>query len=133
MATVLDDLGAVLATAGVGTVGTTIFYGGLPASPAACVALIEYGGAVPTFTLPATAGIQTEQPRVQILSRHTTHALARATAELAYRTLATVVNQTLTATRYLRIEPLQPPFFSGVDQNERSLYIFNVSCEKALS
>lgn len=132
--TVLDDLGAYLAASGCGTVGTTIFLGmGLPETPAACLALKEYGGVAPDYTLPAMAGIATESPRVQVISRHTTYALARAKAESAYSALAKVANQTLTATRYLRIEPLQTPGTPVTDTNGRVIITFNVECQKVPS
>lgn len=132
--TVLDDLGAYLAAQGVGTVGATIFLGvGLPENPAACLALKEYGGRAPDFTLPATAGVSTEYPRVQVIARDTTYALARARAEAAYEALSKVVNQTLTTTRYLRVEPLQPPGSPALDGNGRTVISFNVECEKVLS
>lgn len=132
--TVLDDLGAYLAAQGVGTVGATIFLGvGLPAAPAACLVLKEYGGRAPSFTLPATSGISTEYPRVQVIVRSTTYALARATAEAAYKAFAKVANQTLTSTRYLRVEPLQAPGTPILDENGRTVISFNVECEKVLS
>jgi hypothetical protein len=130
---VADELGAYLATLGHGTMGTTIFVDGLPSSPDACVALIEYPGVAPNFTLPATAGVQTEHPRVQVLCRNTTHTLARGKAEDIYRALAKVVNQTLGSTRFLIVAPLQSPGVPVRDGNNRIVFSFNVECEKALS
>jgi hypothetical protein len=128
----LDDLKAYLVAQSVAATGV-IFLETLPPTPDACLALIEYGGAAPDFTLPATTGIATEHPRVQVLSRALTHVAARASAELAYKALAKVANQTLTATRYLRVEPLQSPFLLTVDANNRPVYAMNVETEKVAS
>lgn len=129
---VVEDLGAALATAGVGAVGSTLFYNQMPSAPHNCVVLHEYSGNAPEFALPSTGGVATEHPRVQITSRATTEAIARSKAQTAYETLAKVANQTLTTTRYLRVEPLQAPFFLRKDENERWLFVFNVEVEKAL-
>lgn len=130
---VVDDLAAHLATAGVGTVGTTVFCNQIPTTPDACVVLTEYGGVAPAFTLPASAGVATERPRVQVLTRAATHQAARSKAESAYAALAKVINQTLTATRYLRVSPQQAPFYLRLDGNGRPEYVFNVEAEKVLS
>jgi hypothetical protein len=127
---VLEDLGAYLEEQGVGTVGTTIFYNAVPETPPSCLALFEYGGAGPRFTLPATTGIATESARVQVLVRSESNTAARAKAEEAYRALAKIVDRPLSSTRYLRVEPLQAPFFLRRDENHRIIMAFNVEVEK---
>ena len=66
---VLTGLGSVLQTAGVGTVGTNIFYAALPMTePDNAIALVEYGGASPQWAYAVS------HPSAQPGLRRRTHA-----------------------------------------------------------
>lgn len=65
----LPDLTTYLATQGIGTQATTLFYGVMPDTPDACAALFEYGG----HSEPALGGttINIEWPLIQAVTRGT--------------------------------------------------------------
>ena len=129
----LDDVATQLETAGCGTVGTTIFVGQMPDSVDAGLVLNEYGGAPPEFDL-SDPGVHYELPHFQVFCRHTVYATGRALIESAYVALAKVVNQTLTSTQYLRIEPIQAPFQVNPPQDAQGRWEWfcNFQTQKAL-
>ncbi len=129
----LVDVGTYLAANGAGTVGTTIFEAQMPADTDVGICLNEYGSETPEFTID-TSGVYIEHPRFQVYCRHTDFATGRALIETAYQALAKVVNQTLTATKYLRIEPLQSPFSVNPPQDAQGRWEWMLNCrtEKAL-
>lgn len=132
---VLDDLATLLATACSLTVGTTLFKGAMPATPDACLALIEYPGIGPDFVF-GQAAIAQESPRLQVLCRggRDDYETPRDVAETAYRALAAAQPQTIASTRYQRFLPLQAPFRLGAqDENGRYVIAFNVQVDKELS
>lgn len=109
MMPLLVDVGTYVASNTTLVVGTTLFEGQMPAEVDAGVCLTEYGSEPPDFVL-SSAGVYLERPRFQAYCRHTDYATGRAMIDALYLALSQVVNQTLTATVYLRIEPLQSPF-----------------------
>jgi hypothetical protein len=111
-----------------------VFQGRLPASPDACVAIHEYPGRPPDHTF-GQAAIATEHPRVQVTVRGVPHdyATPRATAETIYRAMAAASAQSSASTRYLTMDPLQPPFLMTRDANERCVLAFNCAVIKELS
>jgi len=127
MANVLDDLATRVATTISGTVGTDVFKSMLPATPDACVALIETGGLAPTRAL-GTAGIQYERPGVQFLVRGAPndYQTPRTTAQTLFEDLATIEAEDLSGTRYYISENLQEPFPLDVDENRRPTIAFNM-------
>ena len=129
---VLDEIASYLQAAGVGTVGTDIFVGRMPDTPGACLGLHEYAGAAPSF---AHDGEQPlfESPRVQVRVRGATYTTGRQMIEAAYNALNRVKNQNVGGVRYMRIAPLQQPFYLQRDGNERPEFVFNVEAKKALS
>ena len=128
----LAELGAYLATEGVGTVGTDIFYGTLPATPEACVALFEYGGIAPEHNLGTTA-LRYEMPRVQVLTRHGTYLTGIKKAQDVTNAFAAIANSTISEVYYLHVEPLQSPFLLDRDQNDRWIFACNYQVRKAVS
>lgn len=63
----LPDLTAYLATQGIGTEATNLFYGVMPPDPLACTCLYEYGG----YSEPVLGGttINIEWPLIQAVTR----------------------------------------------------------------
>ena len=112
--------------------GTTVFIGRrTPDSPGACVGLVEYSGRKPEYSH-SSEGLMWERPRVQVFVRDANQAGAYqnviAYAYTLYNKLATVANQALSGTLYLRIEPQQSPFEMGPDAKDRPVYGFNIEC-----
>jgi hypothetical protein len=130
----LDEVAAFVATACSLTVASTLFKGTLPATPDACGAVYEYGGLPPRHIFGATP-IAEESPRLQLAFRgaKNDYATPRALAETAYRALAAASAQSLSGTRYLTFEPLQPPFLLRRDENSRPIIGFSVQVTKELS
>ena len=137
---VLDELGVLLQTAGLGTLRQTIFLGSMPmdapgnVTPDAIMALLETPGPAPLLVhddvLPSI-----EQPIIQVRTRDAPYNYegARLRAEQAWRTLSSIHNQDVSGTAYLGILPLQSPFPLDTDDFARPHIIFHIRCSKALS
>ena len=67
----LREIGAYLATKGIGTVGTDIFLGLMPDQPDNCIALFEYAGSPPDLHWNG------EYPGLQVRVRNKSYAAAR--------------------------------------------------------
>lgn len=136
----LNEIAAKLAALGVGVVGTTIFIGAMPETPAACCALYEYGGQAPEMGF-GTPGIAFETPAVQVVFRGEANDYAgpRALAETAYRGLTAVETATLsagaggTSAFYHWIHAQQAPFLLRRDDSQRVYIAVNFYAEKELS
>lgn len=103
----LEDLGVYLQAAGLGTLGTTLFLGGLPvdapnvATQDAITALVETPG-FPSEYVHDVVGISWERPMVQTLTRGAPYDYvgAREWAQEIYLSLGQIRNQTLSGTYY---------------------------------
>lgn len=130
----LQELADYLTTQGVTTSGL-IFLDWLPDRPDECLALYAGGGSAPELGFGSAAGVQFENPNVQVVARGT--ALDSSTPEAlawsAFNKLVTVQAQSLGSTPYLMIQPLQSPSTLGPDENQRPRYSFNVTVRKELS
>lgn len=141
----IEELGTLLQTASVGTLGTSLFLNALPdATTGVAAAVYEYPGmqAMEKFggSLPAW-----ERPRVQVVVRSTappggsgiaSPVNARAKVDLAWRAFIAVTNQrvpTSTGSYYLRIEPLQSPALLERDDRGRVLFSFNAQVHRAVT
>ena len=134
MANVLIEIGAKLAALGLGTVGTDIFLGELPASPYACGVVYEYGGIAPEKSF-STSTLRFETPAVQVVFRGLPgdYASPRAKAATAFAGLAAIEATTLSGTIYYEITPQQSPFMLTRDENECVLIATNYLCQKEIS
>jgi hypothetical protein len=128
----LDELGSLLASAGLGTIGTDLFLAHEPPDPDALIALHEYGGTAPLHAQ-GTDAPALEMPRVQVVTRgaRDDYTGARERAERAYRALGGISNRTIQGTWYVRVRALQSPFSLGPDANGRHRIAFNVEVTKA--
>ena len=108
-----DNLGALLATAGRGTVGTTIFVGQFPAdfSPSSSGLLL-----VPTSGRPSGPDGLLVYPRVQITARNSVYATAWALAWAVYGDLAERAATALGSSQACLIKPLQVPSMLPPDE-----------------
>ena len=128
----LDELGAYLQAAGIGTLSQSLFKGSLPLdTPAttddAIVALIEVPGSPPLRSHdqpPSRIG----QPHVQVVSRGAPYGYmaARQKAHDAWMALDGLANQVLSGTKYLTIMALQEPFLLRIDSDHRPHIVFSV-------
>jgi hypothetical protein len=132
----LDELGTLLHTAGVGTLGTTLFKGALPldhpltdAAPP-ILAVIE----VPGLPVVRAHDSKFEQPVLQVAIKGAPYgyAAARAKAQEAWEVLDGVRNTVLSGVAYLWIEALQSPYWLRTDDMHRPLIIFTIRVARAL-
>ena len=138
---ILDDLATVLQTAGVGTIGVSLFKGGVPLDNPltgvqdTLVALIEVPGLPPVHVHTMQAATY-EQPVVQIVTRGIPYgyAAARTLAQKAFNALDGLANaEHSDGTVYLWVQALQSPFFLRWDELARPLIGFNIRCAKSIS
>ena len=125
------DIGTILQTASVGTLGVSLFVGrGLPDAPDDAVAVIQYGGAPPVLKMTTTVGAtHMERPRFQIVARSLDYAAAETKARNAWNALHGYAG-TVNGTIYGYIQALQSPFYMGLDSNNRCRVAFNVEASK---
>jgi hypothetical protein len=126
MTAMLEAIGTQLQTAGVGTLGSTLFLSTMPETPDACVAVYEYEGMQPDFTM--GAGLYAiQRPRIQVKARgvREDYPGTRDKANAARDTLSAIVNQTLSGIRFIRIEPSGSTMPLGLDQNDRPMVVVN--------
>ena len=131
MATVLDEVGAYLAGAGLNlTLGTNLFLTEMPATPDVATALREYGGAAPEMGFGGVLVL--EHIRLQVVCRGAVddYTGPRARAEAMCRVLAAKKDGALSGTAYHGLVPLQSPFPVRRDALGRWEMGFNVQAEK---
>ena len=135
----LDDLGLYLQTEGLGTLGITLFLGGLPVdapnatTPDAITALVETPGFATQYVHTPT-GVSWEQPVLQTLTRGAPYdyAGARAWAQDIFLALGRIGNQTLSGTYYFWVVPLQSIFKLRDDDFSRPIMTGQFRCGKAV-
>lgn len=116
----------------VGTVGTDLFAGELPAGVISGMVLTLYPGAPPELTCGST-GWNLEIPRLQFQVRNTDEATALLKCKLAAAAFSKVANQTIELVRYRSVTVLQSPGLLMRDANNRPVYGFNIEAEKVPS
>lgn len=127
----LDEVGTFLQQNAEGTLGTDLFLFEMPPeSPDVAVAVIETGGLAPEFIHSNPTRQTYERPTFQVVARDPNPKTARTKAENIYKLLGSVVNTSLSGTRYLRIFPTQSPFRLGRDENDRALIACNYEAFK---
>jgi len=130
---IADDLVDYLTSAGAVSSGA-MFGRSLPDTPAAAVGLIEYGGLPGVHAMSTGPGnVVLEQPRVQIVVRDETYALARITIQQIGQKLDGLRARTINGIQYHHAEALQPPMFLYDDENGRVVLAQNYQILKARS
>lgn len=128
----LDDLANYLASQGLGTAGVDLFAGTFPDRPDALAAVFEYTG--PAALRAMSSQLATPMltfPRVQVRTRATTYAGARAKAVDIQQKLDWLGPTTLSGTRYELIRALQSePFPLRSDENGRQEFAVNFEVTK---
>lgn len=125
-----------LSSGGVGTAGTDLFAGLMPASPDNAVTVYETGGRATVHAMHGSAGqAVVEQPRVQVVSRGATdsYEAARAVAQKAFLLLDGLPSRTINGVSYFWGSAVQSPFLMGRDEQGRPLVAFNADIFKQLS
>lgn len=134
---VLPDLGDYLSSQGGFVLGGTtgdLFLGTLPTDPETAMALHEYGGRATVHAMNGSPGQAKEEAvRIQVLSRASTYAVARANAQKAFLLLDGFPERTINGCAYKWGTALQSPFLMGRDDQYRPLIAFNVEIWKELS
>ena len=133
----LDEIASLLQTAGIGTLGSSLFKGQIPLDTpttveTALVALLEIPG-LPPLRSHDSPPSRIGQPVVQVVSRGAPYGYvaARQKAHEAWMALDGVCNQTLSGTEYLFIQALQDPFLLKIDEMHRPYLVFSARCQRA--
>lgn len=115
-----DDVADYLEAQGIGTVGTDIFIGHMPDSPANCIAVIQSGGEPPELV--GQINDQIERPRLVVRVRNTSYASGAAKANSVLKALHTAGEVSLNGHRYLFIRAVGSVNQLGRDHELRSLF-----------
>lgn len=115
----LNDIAVYLQANDVGTVGTDIFLGQLPATPDNVIALFEYAGEPPDLHWPG------EYPSLQILVRNKSYDAGRQKIEQVKNILHGMAETVINSHRFLLIRANQSPFLLERDENSRAIFVCN--------
>jgi hypothetical protein len=120
MSEILDAVGSVLETAGVGTLGTSIFLSRSPDTPDACVVVYESGAGYPIYTH-GTTGSALLVTNVQVIARagREDYQAARTKITAVITAMEAVSNTVASGVTLLRAEQLNRPLPMGYDDNDR--------------
>ena len=122
----LDDMGVkVAAISSDYTLGTNLFLSLLPETPDVATVLIENGGTTGQYTLGGDGLPQWENQSLQFIHRNTVYSTGRTAADLIYRTLTAISNETINSNSYLRVEALGVPEVFQRDDSRRVLFTCN--------
>lgn len=97
MSYIVNDIADYLEDQGLGTVGTTIFVGYEPDSPANCICIFDTGGVTPSIDLP------TKRPTFQILIRSANYTTGKANLDSIRSLLHNKYNETIGDNYYFSI------------------------------
>lgn len=120
MSEILDAVGTVLQTAGIGTLGTTIFLSRSPDTPDACVVVHESGAGYPIYTH-GSSGSALLVTNVQVIARagREDYQAARTKITAVITAMEAIANTTASGVTLLRAEQLNRPQPLGYDDNDR--------------
>lgn len=113
-----SEVGTYLAAHGLGTVGTSIFEGLMPASPANCIGILERAGRGPERTMGRLVAVK---PHVHIEVRNDDYEAGYAVA-LQIQTLLQNFTGLMGSVRYYEITIMGAINSLGVDENQRSRF-----------
>jgi hypothetical protein len=133
---VLDDLGSYLEDEGVGTLGSTLFLGGIPADPAPSLSPADAVTSLELAPGPASVfshdGRTYIRPVVQVRCRGTPYGVEAATTQAMaiYRLLDGLTNITVGEGTYLSILAMESPWRMATDDYSRPIMVFRVVCAR---
>lgn len=121
MSEVLDAIGSVLQTAGVGTLGTTVFLSRSPSTPDACVTVYETGAGYPIYTQGSSGSARLSVTNIQVIARagREDYESARSKATAVVAALEAINETTAATIRLLRAERVGAVSSLGFDDNDR--------------
>lgn len=121
MSEILDAIGSALQTAGVGTLGSSIFLSRSPASPDAVVTIYETGAGYPLYTQGSTVGAALTVANIQVVARGAREDYQAARTKITATTAAleALSNSTISDILILRVEQVGTPSPLGLDDNDR--------------
>ena len=121
MSEILDAVGTVLQTAGVGTLGSTIFLSRSPSTPDACVTIYETGAGFPVYTQGSSGSARLVVSNIQVVARGVREDYQGARSKIsAVITAMEAINETTASgIRLLRAERLGSIAPLGFDDNDR--------------
>jgi len=121
---VLNELTTFLQTQGLGTQGTDLFYGIVPDTPDALIALLEYPGRQ-SEPLLGTKTLGLVYPKIQALTRGVIndYDTPRILIQSVVTQFVTILNGSLPG--FLSVEPLADPFYLKRDDNFRCYFACN--------
>lgn len=117
---ILEALGDHLQTNAVGTLGTNIFLGKMPATPDYCITLYEYEGMAPTESFGGNP-YDIDMPRIQVVVRgaRDDYPTARDAVNTIRGILADITDVTISSTKVLRVASLGAFIPLGLDDKDR--------------
>lgn len=118
----ISDIAAYLETNSVGTQGTDLFLGYLPADLAAGVVVLDTGGMQPEPYLP------TKEPTFQVFVRAATYAAGKSKLDTVRGLLHQLKNTTLGSTYFYFILALSEGGHLGRDEAGRDTFSMNFHC-----
>lgn len=129
MSTILEAVGDYLQSASVGTLGTNLFLGMMPETPDTLVAVYEYTGERPQFTM-GSGATAIDRPMLQVVCRagRQDYPVARDKAQQIRSLLGAVTQETLSGLTVLRLAPQGSVNPMGEDENLRPMVSVNFDC-----
>ncbi len=122
--TILEAVGAYLASNGHGTLGTSLFLALMPDTPDTMRCVYESPGYAPEMTL-GNAATAIDKPGLQVTCRAPGYAAARDDAQAIRALLGAVANTALSGVNVLRIAPVGSVTPIGEDEKGRHLVTVN--------
>lgn len=124
---VLESIGARIASAGLGTLGVDTFLSRMPDQPDNCVAVFEYDGGPPMQTL-GPVGIALDRVRIQVMGRggRDDYPTVRDLMLALRLELSDITDEVISGYRILRASPQGYPTLMGYDDNNRFRIVFNL-------
>ena len=131
----LDEVGTYIGTNVSGlTLGTNLFLGMMPDTPAICAAIYNTNSDAPYFTMNvSTTEPSLENPRVMLYLRHSSYSTGEALMYTTWKKMTEVSDDTLSSVNYLRLQALGSPEFIERDENFNVIFSANFQAMKALS
>lgn len=118
----LDAVGSILQTGGVGTLATNLFLSQMGDSPDACVVVLENQGGTPDYTFGSSV-TQVDRPRIRVVARAAANDYVSAKTKIeAVRTvLGAVRNQTLEGVTIMCVLDTTGSYPLAFDDEDRPL------------
>ena len=131
----LDEVGTYIGTNVSGlTLGTNLFLGMMPDTPAICAAIYNTTSDAPYFTMNgSTTEPSLENPRVMLYLRHSSYSTGEALMYTTWKKMTEVSDDTLSSVNYLRLQALGSPEFLERDEIFNVIFSANFQAMKALS